>query len=335
MEQTKRLEYVDVVAGIMIIWMILGHCNYFSSFQQLPYRKFLSFYMPWFFYKSGMLFSTKGYVELLKKDAIKYLRVFVVYSFIGWFVWSICGLIGNTLSLKECISSPIHSFIKSGCISKGNGALWFLLSMFFVRQIGNFVLKIKLHPLIASLICFSIAFLLYYLKWYNHSWWFGNVFAGLCFFFLGYWLKETEQKRWVFIVSILVFGLVLCAYLFGLTDDFPYLYMHANKMYRGNYLLFFPMAVAGIIITNNIFRILCKHIRFRILGYVGFNSMNFYVTHWILFTIVVFVSKTVFRIEEPLYLFWILVGSSIIFLPLINKAIKSLKAKKTVLSKIL
>lgn len=110
MEKAKRLEYVDVVAGIMIIWMILGHCNYFSSFYQLPYRQFLSFYMPWFFYKSGMFFSTKGYAELLKKDANKYLRVFIVYSFIGWFIWSVCGLIGNTISLRESISSPIHTF---------------------------------------------------------------------------------------------------------------------------------------------------------------------------------------------------------------------------------
>lgn len=335
MEQAKRLEYVDVVAGIMIIWMILGHCNLFSSLPHLPCRKFLNFYMPWFFYKSGMFFSTKGYDELLKKDANKYLRVFIVYSFIGWFIWSVCGLIGNTISLRESISSPIHSFIKSGCISKGNGALWFLLSLFFVRQIGNFVLKIKLHPLVASLICFSIAFVLYYLKWYNHSWWFGNVFTGLSFFFLGYWLKETEQKKWVFIVSILVYGLILCAYLFGLIGKFPNLYMHANKMFRGNYLLFYPMAVAGIIVTNNIFRILCKHIRFRILGYVGLNSMNFYVTHWILFILVVFVSKIVFRIESPLYLFWILLGSSIIFLPLISKAIDTLKEKYVVLRKIL
>lgn len=334
MEQTKRLDYVDVVAGIMIIWMILGHCNYFSSFQQLPFRKFFSFYMPWFFYKSGMFFSPKGYAELLKKDANKYLRVFIVYSFIGWFVWCICGLIGNTLSLKDCISSPIHSFIKSGCII-GNGALWFLLSMFFVRQIGNFALKIKLHPLVSSLICFSIAFLLYSLKWYNHTSWFGNVFAGLCFFLIGYWLKKTEQNKCVFLISILVYGLVLCAFLFGLIDYFPHLYMHANKMFRGNYLLFFPMAVAGIVMTNNIFRILCKHIKFRILGYVGFYSMNFYVTHWILFTIVVFVSKYVFQIESPLCLFWILVISSIIFLPLINKAIKTLKVKKTILGKIL
>lgn len=81
----KREKYVDVVAGIMIAWMILGHCIHFSHFG-LSFYKYLSFFMPWFFYKSGMFFTPRQRTALMKKDANKLLRTLAVYAFFGWVV---------------------------------------------------------------------------------------------------------------------------------------------------------------------------------------------------------------------------------------------------------
>lgn len=111
--------------------------------------------------------------------------------------------------------------------------------------------------------------------------------------------------------------------------------MHANKMYSGNYVLFYPVAFSGILLTNKIFEFLSSKIKFNILNYIGRNSMNFYVTHWILFTIVVFVSKYVFHIESAKQLFFILLMSSILCLPLISKLIDTIKSKSKFLNKIL
>ena len=326
-----RMTYIDVVAGIMIIWMILGHCRHFSSYQ-LPFPNYLAFYMPWFFYKSGLFFNTKENKDLLRNDVAKYLRFFLVYSFIGWVVWSICGLLDDSILLKDCFVKPINTFAKSGCI-KGNGALWFLLSLFIVRQIANVILKncnkhipIFTIPII-SFFCFVAAYLLYANRWYSHSWWIGNILSGLCFFLLGYWLRDKEKRTRLFIISVLVYFSIVFASSANLIDGFPYLYMHANKMYSGNYLLFFPMALAGIIMTNNVFRYLCKHMNIRIFEYVGQNSMNFYVTHWILFTIVVFVAKYFFDIVHQTSLMLLLVVTSVVILPLLSMLINSLKTK--------
>lgn len=323
----SRVSYIDVIAGIMITWMILGHCRYFSNIT-LPFFKFLGFYMPWFFYKSGLFFSTKLSKELIKKDVNKLFRSFVIYSVVGWCVWCVCGLIGGTLDIKGCFLQPIQQFVHHGSI-EANGALWFLLSLFIVRQLSNVLIdKQLLPPPILAIICFIIATALYALGWYNHSWWLGNVFSGMCFFLLGYWLKEKENNKFLFIISTLFFGLVVLAYCLDLINDFPYLYMHANKMYKGNYLLFYPTALAGIIMTNNLFRILCKKVRFRVLEYIGKNSMTFYTTHWILFIVVSFVAKFIFKVEEPLILFIVLIGSAIVFLPLINLLIGAIKTMK-------
>lgn len=320
-----RVIYVDVVAGIMIAWMILGHCSYFSHYS-LPFFKYLGFYMPWFFYKSGMFFSNKQQRMLIRKDAFKLLRYFVVYSVLGWFIWSICGLTDNSLDLKDCLIKPIGGFLYAGFI-RGNGALWFLLSLFIVRQCSNLLIN-KKYPLpILSLICYVIAFMLYIFGWYNYSWWFGNVFSGMCFFLLGYCLKEKEKNVYIFVLSTITYGFVFFAYYFGWINKFPYLHMHANNMYSGNYLLFFPVALSGIIMTNNIFRILCKFMRFRVLEYIGSNSIHFYVTHWILLSLLVFVSSFFLKISSSKILFIILIGASILLLPIINEIIKYLRTK--------
>ena len=314
----SRVEYIDAVAGVMIAWMILGHCRYFSN-TTLPFFKFLGFYMPWFFYKSGMFFTTKSSMNLLKNDARKLLRYYVVYSIAGWIIWCACGLIEGSLSWSGCFMRPIYAFIHHGSIS-GNGALWFLFSLFIVRQLANLMTE-KCPPPILAAVCFLTAYFLYSIGWYKYCWWFGNVFSGLCFFLLGYWLKEKENNRWIFATSTFFFVLIICAYSFKWIDDFPYLYMHANSMYNGNYLLFYPTALAGIIMTNNFFNFLYKRWSSRLLEYIGVNAMTLYTTHWILLVVVLFVATFLFEIKEPVRLFEILLIACIIFLPLITEIV--------------
>ena len=320
----KREKYVDVVAGIMIAWMILGHCIHFSHFG-LSFYKYLSFFMPWFFYKSGMFFTPRQRTALMKKDANKLLRTLAVYAFFGWVVWCACGLMDGSLSIKRCFILPVNSFLIKGSFM-GNNALWFLLSLFIVRQFSNILLG-KLTPPILSVICFLFAFTLYALGWYRFSWWFGNIFSGMCFFLMGYWLKGKDNKC-LFVLSTVFYGFVVLANSVGWIEDFPRLYMHANKMISGSYLLFYPMSLAGIIMINGIFKYLCKFIKFRILDYIGVNAMNFYVTHWILFVFVIFVVKKFFNIDSPALIFTILLGASILLLPIINEILNTLKAKK-------
>lgn len=64
----KRDSCLDCVAGILIIYMISIHIfqwsgmnNILSSYWMLP----LSFFMFWFFYKSGMLYKDKTCKEVL------------------------------------------------------------------------------------------------------------------------------------------------------------------------------------------------------------------------------------------------------------------------------
>lgn len=312
--KTKRLNYIDALAGLMIFWMVLGHCYNFSDFG-LPFFKFLGFYMPWFYYKSGMFFHPKNQIDLIKKDINKYLHPFITYSMIGWFVWSICRMIDGTRTFFTCVQKIFIIFITRGFI-EGNDALWFLLSLFIVREFANIIIKNNLPLSIMIVVCFLLSYGLYKWGWYNYTWWFGNVFSGLFFFLLGYWLKNKEEAMAIILLSAFIMLAFIIAHFTRLID-FPYLYMHANKMSSGSYVLFFPMATAGIVVINYLFRICYTRYSLNIFEFIGRNSMIIYVTHWILFVLVSFIAKNLFHVESNGIHFLMLLGASIVFLPTI------------------
>lgn len=54
----QRQNEIDAVAGLMIIVMVVGHCvaeGYLKTFINA-----LNFFMPWFYYKSGMLYRAQS-----------------------------------------------------------------------------------------------------------------------------------------------------------------------------------------------------------------------------------------------------------------------------------
>lgn len=49
----SRMSYLDLIAGVMIINMILVHLEWFTETGFDVITQFLSFFMPWFFFKAG------------------------------------------------------------------------------------------------------------------------------------------------------------------------------------------------------------------------------------------------------------------------------------------
>ena len=62
----KRVSHIDAVSGLLIIYMIIIHVIQFSKFTtalRLLYP--LSFFMSWFFFKSGMFYKDKTHKKIL------------------------------------------------------------------------------------------------------------------------------------------------------------------------------------------------------------------------------------------------------------------------------
>lgn len=310
-----RITYVDFGAGIMILWVIISHVihahwqmaldgwwgttdlnllldNVHAFIDETGSLKlnpitdicpYLFFFMPWFFYKSGQFFKKRGVIELVKKDARKFLVQFLIWSTIGYVLYLCYSYISGSLSFHSVIYSTLRKLFLEGSVEI-NGPLWFLLTIFGVRQVANLILpdredrlyKVKSISIVVAGI--SVAYVLYLANFRLTPQWVANGAAGLSFFTLGYSLQQ----------------------------------------YSGNYLLTEVMCLAGIITFNNVCRCITKYLDkiSRPFKSIGKNAMIIYVSHGLLYTFVTYTLPALGLNNLMPYTLWLIVGTYVLFLPL-------------------
>lgn len=307
----KRDQSLDLISGILIIHMIYYHICIFTN-TNYDLGNILFFFMPWFFFKSGMFFCYNPETQCeIKKNAKKLLIPFFWFSLIGLFFFYIELIISNDYNWLHYISFP-YSLLLSGSIS-ANSPLWFLSTLFIVKVSYNLLNNLLPIHIILS-ISVGIALLCFFLG-LSRPFYLANSAVGLFFYSLGHKFKDLQYQKIVVIISIIVFSLIACC-------NFSVVDMFQNKLTHGNYLLWFPFALSGIVVINNLGKLFPPHnslILYRLLISVGNNSINFYVIHWI----ILIICKTLmlklfhFDINNYEYLF-----SQILFcitaLPIIN-----------------
>lgn len=308
-----RIKWLDSAAGLMICWMIFIHCLALSG-NSFSWLCLLGFFMPWFFFKSGMMYRPVGCKILVKKDVKKLIYPYIIYSAIGFAVFAVINLVkgGHLGGMMLC---AWIQFIKTECVP-GNDPLWFLISLFVVKIAISFLSERKISPCIIAVGAFLAGFVLSKVGWQNITWWFGNMSTGLSFFAFGYLLRDKQCDRQVVTISASLIVIAIVLWLTGVYE-YPYYYMHANIMQTGEYLFNLPVTLAGMICMNAFFRYLQPSLKFRILNYVGRNSMDIYVVHWIVLTVLVFVANDILHIENTWTVFTILAIGCIVLLPII------------------
>ena len=135
MKNVKRLEEFDVLKGIGILLVVLGHCN----ISDVLSRMIFSFHMPLFFMISGFFYYRQSPTRFLKKTAMRLLvpwlffvalNIFyaVVYGF--WLSHDIHSTVIETLAKINPLREYSHLLYR---------AIWFLIALFFVGNLYNFI----------------------------------------------------------------------------------------------------------------------------------------------------------------------------------------------------
>lgn len=323
-----RSRYIDISAGLMLIWMMVGHVFFHAQHSNVfwDHRIYLGFFMPWFFFKSGMFFSTKDQKSLFRKDYAKLIIPFLVWAFVGQFVLDLIMLAEHETNLKPYFYGPIRSFIMNAHVL-GNGSVWFLWSLFLVHQIANLTLK-KIHPLLMASVGLLVAFGLYKLNFAYTPRWIMNVGSGLFFFGVGNWMKERHESIWWIVVAIVVY--TICCVV-----GYPMVHMYTNTVLTGNYLLWFPASVSGILILMAISKglewlserkCLLRGLSVCLSGleHISKNAMNYYLSHWIVLMVVVrLIAKDCVGIVDTGILMWIGLMTLLFVMPIVNWCMNS------------
>ena len=362
----KRFKYIDLGAGLMILWMMIGHAVNQASLAEIVQSglfgvtgvdalpeglharlggdgsvniiglsyfipNLLFFFMQWFFYKSGQFFSKRSVCEEWKKDWSKLIVQFVIWSVIGYVLYVVLLGFQDALTLRKATYSIVRGFVLNGYIPL-NYPLWFLFSLFVVKQVGNIVLPqnddnyFHLKCALITLGGFAVGFAAYCLQWRFFPLWVANGSVGLAFFTLGYWLSNYETKWWLLVPSLalyipyLVWGLPLFGIISAISN---------SCSSTEGYLASLPVCFSGIVVFNYLCRLIAQYLPYLSAPFeiIGKYAMIIYVSHGLFSegipTILATFDLTSFMSFRTC--FWIIVIAYVVCLPIFCFMSKKIK----------
>lgn len=191
--QMNRVQSIDIVKGIAIICIILGHLD-IPAVNKVVF----TFNVPIFYFISGYFINTKtDFRSFVKRKARTLLVPYYITSLVIIFFSMLEGLqSGNALlNLKEWTYAALyasgHTYTEPFYI-KQIGAIWFLWATFWGAVFLRMTLNMKkTHRIFTIAALFTFGYLSK--KWF----WFPlSIQAGACaafFMYLGYLVQKEKQ----------------------------------------------------------------------------------------------------------------------------------------------
>ncbi len=274
----NRLTYLDSVAGLLLINMILWHCWQFAKLPSNAYwLRIFSFFMPWFFFKAGMFYKKEIFNKTYLQSYRRLLKPFILYSILGTIVILIEDILYSDLNITSVLYSAIYTLLKAGSVPR-NLPLWFLLSLFFVRIIFNTLSNYIPHAtVIITIVCPIILCLCQICIETNIPYYFLNITSGLLFYAIGYKLKEFKPSKIITLLILLIY--------IGIMVFYPQMIdMRSNKIIHGTYIGWIITSTIGILAINSVFRVFIY--KANSLSKIGKDTMPVYCWHWIILLLI-------------------------------------------------
>ncbi|WP_179345269.1 acyltransferase family protein [Winogradskyella ursingii] len=278
----KRDVSLDIISGILIILIILYHAAQWAKLSDTEIYKnalnFFYFLMPWFYFKSGYVHNDSySFRKMFKVSLSPLIFLLVIGTLIGY-IFTLPGLIRSGESIFVIIAKPFLYLIKSG-MTLGNPPLWFLLSLFFVKVIISFIVKLSYKLIGLSIIAFVCV------GW-AQSFYFPNLNLGahqalplgISFSLLGYLYRKKKVITKISNYKIPVILVTLLSSIFMTS----YVHVHFNELRYGSYWIYFINCVLAISSILIIF----KYITWKPLIWIGQRTFIFFIVHWPLFFII-------------------------------------------------
>ncbi|MCR4652338.1 MAG: acyltransferase [Eubacterium sp.] len=165
MKSGRRLEYLDMVKGIGIFFVVLGHMEDIATGTRVWIS---SFHMPLFFIVSGILMAVKDEPSNDLKESVKkrFRGTIIPYLWfsLSYFVIDIGNLnVVHNIDLRTFITDTIDSLTFYGM-----SVLWFLPAL-FLASTGFLFLKKKFGDQTVAVLLIVIAVTAYSLKYFLFS----------------------------------------------------------------------------------------------------------------------------------------------------------------------
>lgn len=299
----SRIIWLDNLKAIGIFFVLIVHTGRFNtSLNPL----ILSFFMPLFFFISGLFVKDKlreqSLISFIKKKAINRLIPYLVFNIISYIFWFY--LLRQFKNPSFATLSPLQPFLGIFYGVGGYGwlqhniSLWFLTCLFSTEILFFILIKIKSKKVLIFnlLICSTIGYFFFWLTshysyqiplnpdpiQYRLPWGFDLAFTAVVFYGIGYLSQNyiltdnlIKCYRWP-IISISLFCYLVFTYLNNNKVNFI-----IGKY--GNYFYFYLAALGGILFWVHIARIIPPNFIFRA---VGKHTLVIFSLHLLVFPLI-------------------------------------------------
>ena len=270
----KRNESIDLMKGVGILLVVLGHTNIPTDLHDYIY----SFHIPFFVFIAGIFSKYTSFRGFVISKAKRLLLPFMFYSLLSWLIYMVVVCIWEPAFVAEQLKKLIYILVgtgQNGVYGHGNMALWFLPFLFVIFGLHWFVGRLRrLRWTFVFLIAGSgILMSRYNVKLPANI---DVAFILYPFFYLGtYYLTLTAYLARLSKLSIILLmsGGIILHYV-GFANNGPV--DTASAVLGHHVLLFYLIAFCGILYLS----LLCFYIdKIEIINYLGRNSMIILVLH--------------------------------------------------------
>lgn len=265
-----RQKDIDVVKGVGIILMVIGHTD--SPFTKVIY----GFHMPLFFIISGYLYNINkwnklGIKQLAEKRFRDYIIPYFILGAINLFLNAVSEFLNMGFSIELLLSTIKHGFwiiYSYGSINKMPNCtpLWFLPALFISYLYFYTIIKKNLRCQILLCICYTILYrILINFITIQFPWHMETALIGAVMMYFGMLLKKFNFiKRCSVSIILLVMTIGLIGIKFNSRVD-----MNPNRV--GNYILFW---IGALGVSIGILYLGVKYLKnIKFLSFLGQNTI--------------------------------------------------------------
>ena len=187
----KRLPWIDVLKGLGIILVVVGHITY----NQLLVKTIFMFHMPLFFLIGGWLHSTElSQGKFMKAKARSLLLPYLIFLIILWPLELAISFPEQTWSGAWIMTAVIKPMFVGGQLLTGFASVfWFVTCYFLTQQLTHFLLR-RYTMQQCALICSLMLVCAYVNSVLLPQWWLpwsaNAVLIAAPIYFIGYWARS-------------------------------------------------------------------------------------------------------------------------------------------------
>jgi len=311
-EIQKRTNYMDIMKGLAIITVVMGHCGATGCHIIVLFHMALFFFISGYFYKEKY---SESPLNLLKKRLISLYLPFIKYEILFLILHNLFCKIGfystqanvvqNEYTISNIINNVVHILLFDGTEVLVS-PLWFLASLFIVTMLFcliSFLTKnIKFKELIRGLVIITLFIVGNYLTNINlnikNSLFaqeiFNAAFVALLFFYIGFIYRKIERRIPMNILIAIESYIILyvCAES-GFVID-----MRIN--YYPSIVMFLINSILGIYLMVYLSKKIDKvRFEFNLLKYIGRNTIIIMALHSTCFKLAGLLQIAIYKL--PMY----------------------------------